>query len=295
MTERDPQFYHNYADALEKRFTAGLLAELQEYPQFVVWKGVQAGDKIKKLPFTPNTHTIASATDPHTWGIVHQALTALRSRAFTGIGFVFSESDPFTGIDIDKCVQERILTPYAQEVVNSLNSYAEFSPSRTGVHILVKGCIQSRRTDTIEMYAHSRFFTLTTNHVHGTPYTIEERQSQLDLLYASLSENNGYRSPVHCQEHQIFVSDETVLGKAFHARNGQKFRQLWQGNIDGYRSKSEADFTFVLMALYWTNDDIAQVARLFRQSGLYDQKTDRPTNGMTYLEYTIKRALDKRG
>ena len=43
---------------------------------------------------------------PNTWGNLEQALTALKTGNYHGIGFVFAEDDPFTGIDIDHCVSK---------------------------------------------------------------------------------------------------------------------------------------------------------------------------------------------
>ena len=62
------------------------------------------------------------------------------------------------------------------------------------------------------------------------------------------------------------------------------------------RSFAES-FDLVLLLLYWTNDDEVQTAGLYRQSGRYDEKTDRPTTrgGDTYLDLTIYNALRKRG
>ena len=71
-------------------------------------------------------------------------------------------------------------------------------------------------------------------------------------------------------------------------------RDRWRGDIADYRSKSEADFDLVLRLLYWTNDNVAQTKRLFRQSGLYDEKTDAPRGKGTYLDYTVENAIRKR-
>ncbi len=90
-------------------------------------------------------------------------------------------------------------------------------------------------------------------------------------------------------------SDAEVLEKAQSARNRERFQALWNGDISGYKSKSEADFTLVLYLLYWTNDDLAQTKRLFQHSGLYDpEKTDRLTGEHSYLDVTIYNALKKR-
>jgi hypothetical protein len=63
------------------------------------------------------------------------------------------------------------------------------------------------------------------------------------------------RSPIH-------RTDEEVLEKPYAARNGQTFRRYYEGDyslFEGegarHRSHSEADFTLVLMLLYWTNKD----------------------------------------
>jgi hypothetical protein len=49
-----------------------------------------------------------------------------------------------------------------------------------------------------------------------------------------------------------------------------------------------------LLLLYWTNDNIPQVERLFKQSGLYNEKAELLINGKTYLQYNIEQAIRKR-
>ena len=283
----------HYAELLEQRFSNGMLAELQAYPNFVTWTLTQDD---KKIPINPTTGRAASTTDPNTWTPLDEALDALKKGKGRGIGFVFSKEDPFTGIDIDHCVLNTKIIPEAREVVTNVWSYTERSPSQEGLHIIVKGTIpEGRRKDGIEIYSSGRYFTLTTNHLRGTPDTIEERQSQLITLYASLTPKETSREAFKPKDQQLYVSDRTLLEKAQNARNGAYFTTLYRGSVAGFGSKSEADFTLVLLLLYWSNDDTEQVKRLFRQSGLYDEKTDRQTAGSTYLDVTIANALKKRG
>jgi len=109
---------------------------------------------------------------------------------------------------------------------------------------------------------------------------------------------SGHRPP---GEYQRARSDETVLHKALLAKNGENFRRyytgdptLWEGAGAKHQSQSEADFTLVLMLLYWTNGDSTQVDRLFRQSGLMREKWNRPIKaGETYGERIIKDAIVK--
>ncbi len=76
--------------------------ELKDMRQWVGWEYETRGGKLTKIPKDPKTGANASSTDPDTWASIQEALIAMEAYGFDGIGFVFSESDPFTGIDLDK-------------------------------------------------------------------------------------------------------------------------------------------------------------------------------------------------
>src|SRR5438045_2571951 len=195
--ERTPQnrlqeqrHYAGYAQDLRERLQSGLLSELTSYPQFVVWKFSVENKKLKKRPYQPKTHMPAKTNDPSTWTDVTVALKALATGRYNGIGFVFSETDPFTGIDLDVCVaKDGTIAPWAQEIITFLSSYTEYSPSKLGVHILTQATLPGagRKRGNVEMYKEGRTFTLTTEHVPGTPTTIAERQQQHTSLHTSHS------------------------------------------------------------------------------------------------------------
>jgi putative DNA primase/helicase len=304
----EQRHYAGIATDLREKFQKGMLSELLPYPQFVVWKYTVEQGKLKKRPFHPRTNLPAKTTDPSTWTDVNGALTALASGRYNGIGFVFSESDPFTGTDLDACVgKDGTIAAWAKEIITSLSSYTEYSPSKLGVHILTQATLPGagRKRGHIEMYSQERYFTLTADHLPGTPTTIEQRQEEQARLYSSLvrdvltrSENtrgSGAGTGEPLLRPAPSRSDAEVLEKAQAARNSARFQALWNGDISGYKSKSEADFTLALLLLYWTHDDIAQTKRLFQQSGLYDpEKTDRLTGEHSYLDVTIYNALRKR-
>src|SRR5712691_8707258 len=191
QAERRPEQrnYARYAQDLRERFSHGLLSELTPYPQFVVWKYVMEHKKLKKRPFNPRTNVPARTNDPMTWTSIEPALKALATGRYNGIGFVFSKSDPFTGTDLDTCVaKDGSIAPWAQEIITSLSTYTEYSPSHLGVHLLTQASLEGsgRKVGNVEMYSQGRFFTITTDHVPGTPLTIEQRQEQQARLYASL-------------------------------------------------------------------------------------------------------------
>src|SRR2546423_3339160 len=121
--------YAGYAQDLRERLQSGLLSELTPYPQFVVWKYTVEQGKLKKRPFNPRTHTAARTNDPTTWARVEPSLKALATGRYNGIGFVFAEADPFTGIDLDACVgKDGTLSAWTKEIISTLDTYTEYSP-----------------------------------------------------------------------------------------------------------------------------------------------------------------------
>jgi putative DNA primase/helicase len=134
--------------------------ELKVRPQWVVWKAV--GEKPDKVPYSARTGCKASSTDLMTWSTFEVALEAYEKGEYAGLGFVFSSGDPFTGIDVDDCVNENgEIADWAMEIVHYLDSYAELSASGTGLHIILKGEVPNRRKGEVEVYSSKRFFTVT--------------------------------------------------------------------------------------------------------------------------------------
>jgi putative DNA primase/helicase len=135
--------------------------ELRARPQWVVWKAV--GEKPDKVPYSAKTGRTASSTDLLTWGTFGEALKAYNNGEYAGLGFVFSTGDPYTGIDLDSCVDENgEIALWAMEIVRYFDSYTELSASGTGIHIVVKGLNSpNRRQGDVEVYSSKRFFTVT--------------------------------------------------------------------------------------------------------------------------------------
>src|SRR5215218_9167207 len=134
--------------------------ELRARPQWVVWKAV--GDKPDKVPYSARSGRRASSTDLLTWSTFQEALEAYENGRYAGLGFVFCSGDPYTGIDLDDCVDEDgEIAGWALEIVRYFNSFTELSATGTGLHIIVRGEVPNRRKDEIEVYSSKRFFTMT--------------------------------------------------------------------------------------------------------------------------------------
>jgi len=138
--------------------------DLKPYDQFVNWKWEERNGKRTKPPYDPKTGNRASHSDPSTWGTFIQAVKGL-DNGFDGIGFVFTESDPFCGIDLDKCIDPTSgeVATWAVKLVKDFGSYTEVSPSGTGLKIFIRGKLPhgGLKTKHIEVYDRLRFFTIT--------------------------------------------------------------------------------------------------------------------------------------
>ena len=134
--------------------------ELKARPQWVAWRAV--GDKPDKVPYSARTGRRASSTDLLTWGTFEEALEAYENGEYDGLGFVFSSADPYTGIDLDNCVDgEGEIALWALEIVRYFDSYTELSATGTGLHVIVRGEVSNRRKGDVEVYSSKRFFTVT--------------------------------------------------------------------------------------------------------------------------------------
>jgi len=292
---------------------------LCEYDQWVCWREQTRGEKQTKVPVNPHTGRFASATDEETWGSFETAREYAVDGSAEGLGFVFCDDDPFVGVDLDDARDPETGTPtdWATDIIDSLNSFTEISPSGTGYHVLIEGDLppgRNRRGD-VELYETARFFTVTANHVETTPAEILERTDALAGVYAdhvaeeetlekekSTDLDDGDREldvdelsdDEDSSTTNESLSDEELLVRARAASNSAKFEQLWRGDTHGYDSQSEADMALACLLAFWTGGDTHRMDRLFRRSGLMREKWDAVhyADGSTYGETTIERACN---
>ncbi len=165
---------------------------------------------------------------------------------------MFTPEDGLCGVDLDGCLDPETgeIEPWAQEIIEELDSYTEVSPSGTGVHILVKGELPAgrNRKGRFEAYDRGRYFTVTGKHLSGTPRTIQSRQEELQGVVRrvfgseAMDSANGHTKPVAASETiENGLSDTEVVEKASASRNGERFSRLWAGDTGDYGSHSEAD------------------------------------------------------
>ena len=274
--------------------------DLKRRCQWLAWRLKRVRDRRgewrwAKVPFDPKSSRKASTTAPCTWATHVKAVRYYEEHCTDGIGFVFTAGDPYTGIDLDDCRDQRTgrLKPWARKIVKQLDSYTEVSPSGTGVKIIIRAKIPGdrHRTGRIEMYDSARFFTVTGRRVRGTPDSINRRQRQLNRLYKETfpkDEKDFAQVPVLAKlPPSAKLADDELIARAMRAKNARKFAHLWRGDTTSYRSPSEADLALCSILAFYTGPDPERIDRLFRQSGLYRDKWERKD----YRERTIWSAI----
>ena len=268
--------------------------ELKQKGLFCVWRREKRKGNMTKVPYQRNGYGASTTERRHFCGFEE----AVRlSKKYDGIGIgVF---DGYSAVDIDHCVKNGKLSEMALDIINTMNSYTEYSPSGEGVRIIFKASpfdydkekyyINNSKIG-LEVYVSgctNKFVTLTGNVIRNVP--VAERTAEIRRVLESymLRPQRVNQQPEElCSQIGSLLSDNEVLEKAMVSKNSAKFGALWNGDFLG-KSHSEADLALCSMLAFWCGGDTAQMDRLFRQSALYRQKWERKD----YREETLKKAV----
>ena len=278
--------------------------ELKKYAQWVLYriKTDPKRPKPTKIPIQVNGSP-ASTTNPKTWNSFEAVISALQKGTGDGIGFVFTDKDPYVGIDIDGVCEPWLggAKEWASDIVAKLSSYTEYSPSQTGLHIIIKAKKNSSasRKDNIEIYDKGRYFTFTGNLYDKSLNTVNARQAELDSLCKETFSCREETQPSSPLPEGKTLSDQEIddlISKMKSAQNGEKVSLLFDGRWSEikdnkgqqqYPSQSEADQAFCNMLAFWIDNPVC-IDQMFRKSRLYRGKWER----QDYRERTIKNALN---
>lgn len=195
---------------------------LRERQQWVLWKFAERDGQTTKLPYQTNGK-LAKSNDASTWTTLAAALAAVEK--YSGIGFVFAADGDLCGIDLDGCRNPETgeVAQWAREVVIALNTYAEVSPTGTGIKLFIVGKLQGAgrkkdvadaprvcdKTPAIEVYDRGRYFAVTGLRLAGMPHEPQPRQEQLNALLAKYCP-----APIPPPVRQEFTSEAAVIDRA---------------------------------------------------------------------------------
>ena len=290
-------------------------AELKQLSQWVLWREEIRDSKPTKIPYQINGQK-AKSNDATTWTDFQTAANTYQRQSIktNGIGFMFSPTDPYCGIDLDDCLCEnQNIKTWAKPIVDRLKSvgYGEVSPSGNGIKFWTRAqlpaetkhkvylttdgtvCPQGNNTTgAIEAYDKTRYFTITGK----GKYPIRDGQQVINWLYEKYlkPQPKPYQAQNHKQTSQ-HLSNDDIIEKIRQSRQCHKFEALMHGNTTGYGSESEADIALCAVIAFWTQD-IHTIDAIFRQSALMRPKWDEKhrSDGATYGQMTIEAAITNR-
>jgi hypothetical protein len=223
---------------------------LKKPRRWVVWKWCRRKKKWDKPPRQVNGD-LASVDDSSSWRSFDEALAALQTGKFDGIGFVLGyveeEGVTYTGVDLDGChdPQTGQIQEWAVSHLKRLDTYAETSPSGEGVKALAIGTLPGPdRNDSdrsgIEVYGGGRYFTITGHRLEDVPEVIGERTAELAYLY-----------------HLVFGDGEPARRKTSHQKRPDD-RKMALSALEGLSPSLATnywDWLRVGMALHGVSDD----------------------------------------
>jgi hypothetical protein len=279
---------------------------IDSLPHWGVWRREDG----TKVPYSPATGHRAKSNDAATFGTRADAERALAPGKYTGLCILVDEALGITGGDLDHVIpeadafDEAALPDDVRRVINDAATWTCWSPSGTGIRFIFGASLgrrfmtrnTSNRVCAAEAYTRSRFMTVCPDQrIAGTPDTLNTDAAVLEAWHGALgfplraAGQPGRLQPPSPAWSGLGRTNEQVLETAFRARNGDAIRRLFAGDTTGYPQSqsdsgfsSEADYALAGHLAGYTDDD-AQLADLWRSSGLYRPKLDRDD----YVDRTI--------
>lgn len=325
VRQKEWAVYQNYEN--DRAYEKTIPYSLREKPIFVGWKFEyydRAGNPLKKpakVPYNPNTGGRAMATEPGTWAKFDLTCQSVEKYGFDGIGVMMGR-DKVLAIDIDHCIENGKINDMAKDVIETVNSYTELSPSGNGIHILAYGEIPaSKKYSDIEIYNEKRFITLTGHTYEGKlrlMKSAEVTKPGIDAVWEKYIV--PHLSAVPLTEKSVSIpatseqtfDDAQILRKIEHSdRTREKFERLKQGlppfewddergqykntinkcwyREDGSIDASRVENAFCKILVYF-NATPEQVDRIYRACPLARNKWDERRGATTYGQLMIANA-----
>lgn len=211
----------------------------------------------------------------------------------TGIGFAFNDDDTLAGIDLDKCIVDGVLEDWAEEIVELMDSYTEYSPSGRGLHIYFRTHLRfGKNGDRVEAYTHGRYFTVTGDTYRDSP--VMERNAEakevLDKYFPGWEKDNGSYSQVAVEGFDPGANPPGELFGVLLANDGE-FARLWTRTSKRGKGTSDSDYDFFVavhaLRAGWSDEQVVALLCAYRrQWGDAKGKLGRPD----YFDRTVKNA-----
>lgn len=262
-----------------------------------------------KPPADPETGRNIEHNDPKHFLTFDQAVRAWRANKpgnLAGVGIRFTGEGGLVGIDLDDSLSpDGSPLPWAQEILERIDTYAEISPSGNGLHLIGRGSIPEAggKRGNCEAYQDKRFLTVTGQVFRGrgaVKAIPPEVMTWFWKTYIRPAPEPAKPSKPLRQDNQtagagssssgLLTTPAEVISMAGHAKNADKFRRLMSGDISGYPGQSEADQALCNILAFYCGRDPALIEATFNHSEL--AKRDKWRDRTDYREMTIKKAIE---
>jgi len=304
---------HNLVTALG---ASGALRGFAYFKQFIVCQYVpdeKRPGKTHKFPIHPTHGYRTDAHDPAIWITADEAINiATLFGPGYGVGFVFTEQDPFWFIDVDECITAEGYCPIVSELAALFPGCAvDISQSGRGLHFFGMGRatddrrVKDKTNKLFDLFTKLRFVALTGVGAVGAVDAHNYSDNLAELVKRHLmrdpNETDSGWTTEPCDEWHGPDDDSALIQRALRSQsasaafgNKASFADLWNADIValgkcfphptepyGY---SEADSALAMHLSFWTGKNCERIQRIMMQSQLYRQKWERED----YLPRTIR-------
>lgn len=168
----------------DKQFANHIPEPLESRDQWVCWSTDENG---QRYPANPKTDNRVDPSDPDTF-VGYEAAEMFSdalSAEMDGLGFALTEDDPLVGIRLENAVSDGEPEEWAEDIIDTVDSYAEYGPEQTHILLLVQGPLSDggEHSSDVEMTDRERVYPVTGDRLEQAPSSIEERETALEELH----------------------------------------------------------------------------------------------------------------
>ena len=286
--------------------------ELKAIKRWCVWLPIRAEDdpeKIKKVPSQKDGYPCDWTKPEHLMPFDEAYKTLEDKPEFGGLQFSIYDSDDFVGFDYDHCLNSegKIKENVLSDIEKLGFPYAEYSPSSQGVRVLLYGSVPKNyhQGDKPEIYCKAKPLTITGR-------KLEKANKGLITADKVLQDVVNSYYPAEDQKERntkrtlTAFKDKEILERLKNQKNGAEIIKAYAGE-DVCNDRSATDFKVITAIAFYTQN-IAQIYRMFENSGLYrkdkcnrhydvvpgwEEEVEKAEVPKNYLTLTICRAIDR--
>ncbi|WP_239762218.1 phage/plasmid primase, P4 family [Mammaliicoccus sp. I-M35] len=277
--------------------TENVPTEMAHLEQWVLWQAeLNEKNGYDKIPYQL-IGLKASSVNPSSWSNFEKSVENLND--YDGVGFVLTKDDDYIVLDLDDIHIDsetyEPLTDIAREVMDK--TWWEVSPSGTGIHAYFKGTLpdevkRKNKSEHLELYSHSRFMTFTGVN-DGITREISSDQSYINTLVERYFKREVITNDTIIDDvTPSNLNDTEVLQLMAKSKEADKLSKLMSGGWQElFDSQSEADLSLLNALAFYTQKNIVQMDRIFRNSDLLREKWDELRGAKTYGQMSLEKAI----